>query len=216
MQTRAFDQSCPTRVNLLPADYVQRHQRVVRLRRWIAVGVMVLAVQIAAGVVLAQLAAPARRLQAGLEAAVAQKHALAKRLSGIAIEQTELDKQMRLADQLNRKHRWSDLLACVSRAMPGTVVLTRCESDPARSKLKTKSVLPIAKPAKPGEADAPAAADVAEGLLISGVATDHDSVAVFLRNLNGTGGVGRCTLESTVRQPYLNSEGVFFTIRTRW
>ncbi len=203
------------RVNLLPAAYELRCRRGVRLRRWVAAGVLVIGLQVAAAVVLRQMGSQARDLQRGLIGAQHQEITLRQRLDTMTTREGELERQLSLAEQLNRKHRWSELLVRVTACLPNTVVLTRCESDPAKSSTAGASTAVVrstgGKPGGAGEST-----DVAGGLVISGVAMDHDSVASFLRNLNGKGRVGRCSLESSMRQPYLKGEGVFFTVRTKW
>jgi Tfp pilus assembly protein PilN len=119
-----------------------------------------------------------------------------------------------LAEQLNRKHRWSELLIGVTQCLPDTAVLTRLESDPPKCGNASLQAVQVRAPAEKNASVEPT--DVANGLIISGVATDHGSVATFLRNLNTRGRVGRCLLESTMRQPYLTGEGVMFTIKTKW
>jgi Tfp pilus assembly protein PilN len=202
------------RVNLLPAAYELRCQRHLRLRRWIAAGVIVVGLQVAGTIALRQMGSRSRELQRGLADAEMQRVTLNQRLDELTSQENDLQRQLKLAEKLNRKHRWSELLAAVSSSLPNTVILTQCESDPPRSANQKASVVQVARP---GDKPAPAeAGDVAGGLVIGGVALDHDSVASFLRNLNASGRVGRCSLESSMRQPYLKGEGVFFTIKTRW
>ncbi|MBI4581329.1 MAG: PilN domain-containing protein [Planctomycetes bacterium] len=203
------------RVNLVPAAYALRCRRSRRLRRWVQAGAVAVGVQIAAAALLRPVGSQARFLQRGLIDAEQQQRALNKRLVDLSVEEADLKKQMELAEHLNRKHRWSGLLSALAASLPNTVVLTRCETDPIKSGAASAQVVQANQPgnAAPAEAEPP---DVARGLVITGVAVDHDSVAALLRNFNGTGRAGRCSLESTMRQPYLNGEGVFFTIRTRW
>lgn len=201
-------------VNLLPAAYKLRCRRHERLRRWIAIGVIAVSVEVVLALMVRQMGGRTRELQRGLADAEQQRNTVNQRLDELTAREVELDRQLRLADQLNRKHRWSELLSAVSMSLPNNVVLARCESNPAKSAGGRAQAVQVVRPAE--GASAAESQDVAGGLVIGGVATDHDAVAAFLRNLNAGGGVGRCSLESTMRQPYLNGEGVFFTIRTQW
>jgi Tfp pilus assembly protein PilN len=204
----------PIRINLLPAAYELRYQRARRMRRWVAVGVAVIAVQVAAAVTLRQMGGQARELQRGLVDAEHQQRTINARLESLGNEQEEVERQLKLTQQLNRKHRWSELLAAVTQCLPETVVLTRVETNPAKSGTVSVQSVPMRGPG--GKNLPQELVDVANGLVITGVATDHDAVTAFLRNLNVRGHVGRCVPESTVRQPYLTGEGVLFTIKTKW
>jgi Tfp pilus assembly protein PilN len=201
-------------VNLLPAAYELRYQRNRQFRGWVAVIVTIVCIQVLACVVLRQMSSQARELQQGLRDAEQQQKLLGEKIQELGLQQVDWERKMKLAEQLNCKHRWSELLSDVTWGLPDTIVLTRLESDPAKC---GNAPLQVVKVRTPADKNAPAEpADVANGLVITGVATDHGSVAVFLRNLNAQGRVGRCLLESTMRQPYLTGEGVMFTIKTKW
>ncbi len=202
------------RVNLLPAAYELRYQRTRRLRRWVTVGTVLLAMQIPAFVLIRQMGGQARELQRGLAAAEQQRQVINTRMQAIAAEQDEVDRQTQLAERLTRKHHWSRLFATVSMCLPETAVLTRLETDPPKSGPTASAVLPVRGLA--GNRDGTEGSGAARGLIISGMAMDHESVAAFLRNLNAGGQLGRCSLESTLRQPFLDGEGVSFTVRAQW
>lgn len=202
------------RVNLLPSAYELRYQRTRRLRRWVTVGIVLVAMQIPAFILIRQMGSQARELQRGLWAADQQRQVIHARIQALTAHQDEVDRQQQLADQLTRKHHWSGLFAAVSGCLPETVVLTRLETDPPKSGANAPAILPVRGLA--GGEGGSESSGVARGLIISGVAIDHDSVAAFLRNLNAGGQLGRCSLESTLRQPFLDAEAVSFTVRTQW
>lgn len=203
--------------NLLPVAYRLRCQRRRRMRVWIAVGATVLAVQVVAGVAVRQLDRRTRELKAELTQAEQQQHEVAGRLASLDDRERQVQRDLQLADQLARKHRWSELLVAVSDCLPDTAVLARFESDPPRRTEQAIGVRAVVGGkrgrAQPGaeEQEKPAG-----GLHISGVATDHETVATFLRRLSADGRMGTCTLESALLQPFLRGEGVYFTIRTQW
>lgn len=203
------------RVNLLPPAYELRYQRARHLRRWIVVGSLVLGLQVPAFVMIRQMGTQARELQRGLAMAAAQRLNIQARLDALAAQQTELDSQLELTERLSRKHRWSELFETIAACLPDTIVLTRLDTDPPRAADDAEPPA-LRVRATAGGSEGSANRSVAAGLVIGGVAMDHDSVAVFLRNLNATGQVGRCSLESTLRQPFLKGEGVSFTVRAQW
>jgi Tfp pilus assembly protein PilN len=182
---------------------------------WVTVGVVVVALQAPAVLMLRQLGRQSRELQQGLAAAEQQRASIQARSTKLALEHAEVQRQIALAERLCRKHRWSELFAALSECVPETAILTRLETDPPTASATGAPIVHVRGPGAKAEDDRKAA-NVASGLVISGVAVDHDSVATFLRNLNNLGQVGQCTLESTLRQPFLNGEGVSFTIRTQW
>jgi len=182
---------------------------------WVTVGVVVIALQVPAVLTLRQLGRQSRELQRGLAAAEQQRASIQARSAKLAVEHAEVQRQIALAERLSRKHRWSELFAALSECVPETAVLTRLETDPPTASVVSGPIVPVRGPGVTAE-DEGKQASVARGLVISGVAVDHDSVARFLKNLNNRGQVGQCTLESALRQPFLNGEGVWFTIRTQW
>jgi Tfp pilus assembly protein PilN len=210
-------------VNLLPAGYRMRHAAHRRLQRWTITAGLVLAAQVLCGFVLVPLAGRARGLQQGLADAQIQRAALLQRLASLTAEEQDIARQMTLAEQLARKHRWSELLGRLAGELPDTIVLLRCETSPARSAgVQGELVLsaerlnaPAGAGGAPGQPPS-APADVAAGLVLAGMAADHDSVALLLRRLNAAETLGRWSIESTVRQPYMSGQGVMFTLRCQW
>lgn len=204
------------RINLLPVAYELRYRRSLRLKRWVAVGVAVIALQIPAFIGLRGLGSHARELQRGLAAAKQQRDAVNVRLAAIALQQAEVDRQIQLAERLANKHHWSDLFASVAASLPDKAVLTRIETDPPKAGQSSTGVLLVRAPAGANATGAASESQLAGGLLIQGIALDHDTVASFLKDLNASGAVGQCSLETSQRQPFLSGEAVFFTVRTKW
>lgn len=202
------------RVNLLPADYELRYQRTRRLRRWVTIGCIILALQVPAFITIRRMGTQARELQRSLELAGLQHQTIQTRLAALAAQQVEVDRQIELADRLSRKHRWSELFETVAACLPETAILTKLDTDPPRGGGDGNPTPRMRAAVHKDEGGS--VEGVAAGVVIGGVAMDHDSVAVFLRNLNATGKVGRCSLDSTMRQPFLEGDGVSFTVRAQW
>ena len=197
-------------VNLLPIEYQQRQARMRRLRVWATAAVVIFLVQVAAGIGLGRLAAETREVESQMAVMKAQQHDLGQNLAALTAERTALARRLDLAEQLRHKHRWSGVLAEVANAVPPAVVLTSIGSEPPR--------MVEARSTNGGKS---AAADtlvepVAEGLTVTGVAANHEAIAAFLANLNEATRLGLCELGQTGRQPFLEGEGVAFTIYARW
>ena len=208
------------RQNLIPAAYRQACRRRRQVRRLAAVAAVIVAVQFVLGVALSHLAADTREAQRRISVQRQDQVQLHERLARLAAHESRLDREVLLLQHLTRKHRWSEVLDLVNGALPETVVLTRIESIPAVGRLpaepsaeRSAAARPVAAGRTGAEGEPP---DTATGLLIGGLATDHESIALFLRQLKLRGSLGTCTLESTQRRPFLSGQAVGFTIRTQW
>ncbi len=211
------------RVNLLPAAYQRRSRRSRRLRVWLAAGSGLLAVELLVGAALTEIGTRSRDLNHQLMEIAGQRENLGVKLVELTAQEQEAARQLELAEQLSRKHRWSELLGGLAAAMPGGVVLTRVATEPkdapapqaAPGNAAKSNLHKMLQPAGAATAKAPDDGR-ARGLTLSGMAVDHQSVAEFLRQLNADGRLGSWDVESTVRQPYLGGEGVLFTLKARW
>ncbi len=207
------------RLNLIPPAYRQACRRRKRVRRLVVAAAVLVAVQVVLGGSLSHVAADTREARRRISMLRQDQLQLQERLARLASQESRLDREAVLLRQLTRKHRWSEVLDLVNGALPETVMLTRVESIPAVGKMPAESpgersaARPFAA-GRTGPAGEPP--DTATGLLIGGLAVDHESVALFLRQLKLRGSLGTCTLESTQRRPFLSGQAVSFTIRTQW
>jgi Tfp pilus assembly protein PilN len=202
------------RANLLPGEYRRRYDRAQHLRLWATVAVAVIGIELSLAVCLGYFAQSTRRARDAAREMSVEKRATLARLAELNAERGALERQQERINSMRRKHRWSLVLSEIERDMPATVMLTSFESDPPRDALHRSVVVPQskAKDAKPQEPPDTAAT----GLVIQGMATDHEAIASFLDALNEGMYLGRAELESTSRQPFLDGEGIAFTIRARW
>jgi Tfp pilus assembly protein PilN len=206
-------------VNLLPKAYQVRCRRAGRIRRWLLFcGTLVMAETLSAHF-LHLLAAQVREDRAHLAAVEKESQELATQQARLIARQRDLSSRLLLIDRLARKHYWSRVLTTVSGRLPETVVLTGLQTEPPKGQV----VAPPANAArlaesalKPGGKPEPRRQGVATGFLLTGIATDHESVAELMKGLNQERQFGQCQLEATNRQPYMSGEGVTFTIRMRW
>lgn len=201
-------------VNMLPRAYRLRTQRADRFKRWLYVCVLVAAGQILASYGLQFMAAETRKARIDVIALQNEEQMLNRDIAQLTGQNRALARKVYLANRLSGKHYWSDLLATVARDLPDNAVLFSLETDPVRGSVATPVSVNQAKNAKKMVMDI--TQDTARGLLISGIATDHESVAEFMRALNEGRLVGLCRLESTNRQSFQGQEGVAFTVRTQW
>ncbi len=208
-----------SRLNLVPGAYRQACRRRRHVRVLVAAATAAAVVQVVLGAALNHMAADTRDAQRRISRQRQDLVQLHERLARLTAQENRLDREVVLLRHLTRKHRWSEILDLVSRALPETVLLTRVESIPAVGKLPAEPAAERTAAARPAagrtgtEREPP---DTAAGLLIGGLATDHESVALFLRQLKLQGSLGSCALDSTQRRPFLSGQAVGFTIRTQW
>ncbi len=205
-------------VNLLPIEYRLRATRPRRLRLWIALAV---AVVVAEGISSVGLRLTARDTrEAAWQTARMQEAqgALVKELASLSATKRDLARQVALAEQLRRKHRWSRTLGVLSAQVPDGVMLTSLTTDPPRASESGKDFsvaggLPR-RPRRDGEKNPNT--ETALGLILEGVAMDHTSMAALLSALNRQPEFGTCELKSANRQAFLDDHAIAFTVCTRW
>jgi Tfp pilus assembly protein PilN len=205
-------------VNFLPRAYQLRCRRAGRIRHWLIFCAALIAAQMLSVHFLSYLARQVRQERAHLAAVEKERQALSINQARLVARQRDLSRRLLLVDRLARKHHWSRVLIAMAGRLPQTVMLTGLQTEPPKGQVLVPAP-PSGRPnqtPKPGVQQDARKQGVAEGLLITGMATDHESVAELLRALNEENQLGRCQLESTSRQPFMNGEGVTFTIRMRW
>ncbi len=203
------------RVNLLPAAYQIRARRPARLKLWLLVSAGVLVGQLLVAMVLRLKTDDVRRTQQQTEQLQQYRDQLTKQLADHRAEYEVIEKQVALSKALRRKHRWSRTISMLSGHLPEKVLLTRLESDPPRYQGRSASMLDAHSLVRKKKGSSGEAA-VARGLMIEGVAVDHESVAVLLGRLDEQPEFGSCDLKSTSRQPFLEDFAVVFSIAITW
>ncbi len=199
-------------VNLLPRWYRLRRRRMIRIQRWgMLCGVLLLA-QILSANFLGYFAKETRESRRELAGLQQDQQKLRQKIDSLHTQWQELDRRVRLARQLDRKHYWSEVLSMVASNLPERAMLSAVETEPRRGRVQRETIDKNTRRKKSKKKKN----DLAMGLMISGIATDHDAVAEFMRALNREGRLGRCILESTNRETFMQGDGVAFTIRTKW
>ena len=205
------------KVNFLPRAYQLRCRRARRVWRWLVVCAAILAGQGLSAHFLRIMASDVRESRRRLVLMEKNVQEMNAQLARLGAQQRDLARRVQLVDRLGRKHRWSEVLDELVGHLPSTVMLTDLQTDPPKGPAAQTVTGTEARRqgARPGEGQR-SGAGVATGLLISGVATDHESIALFMRALNAEEQWGRCQLEATSRKPFMDGEAVNFTIRMRW
>lgn len=204
------------KVNLLPESYRRARRRHVRYRAGVAVGVVVIAVELGFGVALYVRTARTRELLADAKRAQEAAEAVENTLAGPQQEAAQLAAQVRLASELRRSHRWSRLFGVLAKALPENVVLsslatepprwTRGRAMPVRSETAVQGEKPVETQVQP----------VIEGLAISGYAVEHGHLAEFVAALQASGAFSAIDVSSAKRDKYLSQEAILFELRCRW
>jgi hypothetical protein len=206
-------------VDFLPKSYRLRCRRASRIRHWLILCAALVASQVLSAHFLYYLARQVRQERVDLAAVEKDRQELSVNQARLVARQRDLSRRVLLVDRLARKHHWSQVLVAIAGRLPQTAMLTGLQTEPAKGQVAapvSSSGRPNPTPPKPAGQQDTRKQGIASGLLITGMATDHESVAELLRALNEENELGRCQLESTNRQPFLTGQGVTFTIRMRW
>ena len=204
-------------VNLLPPEYQWRARRGRRLRMWLTLCVAAVVGQAVLAVAVHYLAGETKLRIAQIVDMRSGEQALIKQLAALRADHQATRRRVILAEQLRRKHRWSRTLGDLVEAVPQTAMLTRLQTIPPRAEApKQRKRQPERlnlfgdRPQKtPGEG-------VARGLMIDGLAADHESAAGLLKRLNETRRLGTSELLSTRQQPFRDGHAVALSIRSEW
>lgn len=205
------------KVNFLPRAYRLRCRRSHRIRRWVVVCAAVLVGQGLSAHFLRIMASDVRETRLRLVLMEKDVQEMNVQLARLSAQQRDLSRRAQLVDRLGRKHHWSEVLRELAGHLPSTVMLTDLQTDPPKGQAAQTVTATGARSLGPRPVEAPRSDQgVATGFLLSGVATDHESIARFMRALNAEERWGRCQLEATSRKPFMDGEAVSFTIRMRW
>jgi Tfp pilus assembly protein PilN len=205
-------------VNLLPMEYRLRAKRARRFRRWVALSIAVMGIECLLGMSLRLQASRTRDSRQQLTQLQEDQRRLAKSFATLASERRALDRQIALAEQLSRKHRWSRAFEVITTHLPAYVVLDKLTTDPpedASSVAAPRTSAGLGGQIK-GKPQAAAEPNTAKGLILEGVARDHEAVASLMGALDDQMNFGTCELKSSSRRVFMGAEAVSFTIHTRW
>ncbi|HUW81569.1 MAG TPA: hypothetical protein VMZ31_02085 [Phycisphaerae bacterium] len=204
-------------VNLLPPEYHWRARRGRRLGMWLTLCVAAVVSQAVLGAAVHYLAGETRVRMVQIVDMRSEEQALIKQFAALKAGHRAVRRRMILAEQLRRKHRWSRALCDLVDAVPQTAMLTCVHTIPPRAEAPKQRQKHPERFALPGDRQQkPPGESVARGLVIDGLATDHESVASLLKRLNDTRRLGLCELLSTHQQPFRDGHAVALSIRSEW
>ena len=204
-------------VNLLPSEYHWRARRGRRLRMWVMLCVAALVSQLILAATVHHLASETRTRARQIADARSEEKALIKQLAVLKADYQAVRRRMDLAEKLGQKHQWSRTLRHLVEAVPQTAMLTRVHTIPPRAEApKQRQTSPERLAPLNDHRPEPTHGSVARGLVIDGLATDHESAATFLKCLNDTRRLGTCELLSTHQQPFRDGHAVTLSIRSEW
>ena len=202
--------------NILPLAYRRRCRQIRRFRWWLGSVAVVGVGQLMLATVLGYMAQETRDARAQMAGLRERQQSQSKELAFLTMEENQLTRKLQLSEDLRRKHRWSELLALLAKQLPETVVLTEMETIPPRGDPPGAGADNAKRNADGTPAAAPLPHRAVKGLIMAGVAVDHESIAAFLRTMNASSRFDQCQLQSTKRQQFKEGEGIAFQIQIGW
>ncbi len=204
------------RINLLPSSYRHARRQDRRFRVGMIVCTALLLSEIAAGLVLHAGAEDTRELLTAARRAEDNAQALKKDLESPAQQAEQLGRHLQLAERLRSKHRWSRLLATMTRAVPERVVLSSIMTEPAQWSTSLQAG-PVALSA--GAATAVNVLDnrrLIDALVVQGRAADHGDLAAFISGVHATRMFATIELKQARREKFMDKEAITFELSCRW
>jgi len=206
------------RVNLLPAVFHQRRTRRRHRHAWIAVCLGVVAIEGAVAVWVSGRAREARlygdrvrKYKAALAAEERQCGDLRDRLA-------QVRQDIRLAERLREKHRWSRWLGSLGMITPERVMLTAVQTEPPQYVPERTSPIPrrAAKAGEKRQAEPAPPARPSLKVRVRGMAADHASLMSLLTAMNDLRAFASVRLEEAQRQKFGAHEGIGFSVLCEW
>ena len=199
-------------IDLISPELHQRRCRRTRLRAYAGLFVLVIAGIVLTGAHASNRAKQANelnRVAADLRAAEARLNRDgAKALAELARTQKTLHEAQRLRDG----HRWSRLLNYLAAQVPDSVLLVMVATDPPEPG-RGSSLTPRSRQAPKARRSS---GEGPRALAIRGYALEHEDLAAFLGGLNKADVFDSVSLLHTKREPFLDGEGLAFTLTCHW
>ena len=199
-------------IDLIPPGLHQRRCRWVRLR---AYGTLLVLLVVGIGLAGLQTSRRARQVNE-LNQVAAQLRSAQARLDhqGVAVsaELAGTQRLLREAERLRNGHRWSRLLAYLAAQVPDSVLLVMVSTDPAepgKRGSRTRAGSQV-RSVEGRQNDSP------QALAIRGYALGHGDLAAFLRKLQEGDIFDSVSLLHSKREPFLEGEGLAFTLTCHW
>jgi len=194
-----------------PVLHRQRHRR-ARLRIYAALSTAMVAAIGLIGLYASRLAGDVdamNRITAQLQSAEARLKAEGIEL---AADLARTQKMLREAERLRDGHHWSRVLGYLAAQVPDTVQLVMVATDPpepGRAGTVTRRLRGGAGPKRSGQ-------DGPRSLAIRGYALEHKDLAAFIDGLKDGEIFDSVSLLHSKREPFLDDEGLAFTLTCHW
>ncbi len=196
-------------VDLIPADLHEERRSRGHRRAWATCTIATAVLLAAVGAYATHRAQEVTGLLAEAEAIRAEGTSLRNETAKIEARVQGASNLLQQAERLREGHYWSRMLAYVADCVPDSVVLVLLATDPAQPGT-------IATRSRDREAArAPASSDP-RSIALRGYAIEHKDVNDLIENLKKGGVFQSVSLLYSKREPYLESEGVSFTLTCHW
>ena len=174
-------------VNLLPMTYHQARRREHWIQRGSAIGITLVLAELVVGFMLYCRAGDERSLREGIAKTRANGANVKTQVDTMAVEATQVRKNLVLAKQLRATHRWSLLLGALAQATPEGVVLSAINTQPTKWTRPRTSPQPLNAPKARKDEPKPPPETPIDAIVITGHAGDHEALAKLTSNLHKAG-----------------------------
>jgi len=199
-------------IDLIPAGVHATRRRRDRRQIYVAVVLITVFVLGAAGLHTMRRAHQVRRLVVQADKLRAETDVLNRTSTALTAELEQTRRILQEAERLRQGHRWSRLLSFLAERVPDSVLLVLVATDPSepgRARASRRAANP--KESDPGEGDLGPRA-----IAIRGYALEHQDQAAFLGSLKEQQVFDSVSLLHSKREPFLNGEGIAFTLTCHW
>ena len=199
-------------IDLIPARvHATRHRR-DRRRLYVAVVLITVLVLGATGLNAMRRAHRVRRLVVQSDKLRAETDVLKRESAALTAELAQTRRILQEAERLRQGHRWSRLLSFLAERVPDSVLLVLVATDPSEpGRARLPSGGADAYESGPGSGDSGPRA-----IAIRGYAMEHQDQAAFLGSLKEQQVFDSVSLLHSKREPFLNGEGIAFTLTCHW
>ena len=199
-------------IDLIPARVHVARRRRDRRQIYVAVVLMTVFVLGATGLQAVRRAHQVRRLVVQADKLRAETDVLKRESAALTAELEQTRRILQEAERLRQGHRWSRLLSFLAERVPDSVLLVLVATDPSEpGRARVPSRGADAYESGPGAGDSGPRA-----IAIRGYAMEHQDQAAFLGSLKEQQVFDSVSLLHSKREPFLNGEGIAFTLTCHW
>jgi Tfp pilus assembly protein PilN len=201
------------KVNLLPAGYVKRRKHHRRFRAAVIVGSFLLALELVVGIVVHGRAERTRELYAAGDLARQNSITTKKELDDPRHEAERMGREVHLAERLRTKHRWSRLMATLTRITPARVLLTSIGTNPPQWTIGLLAGNNVGSTPGAGKVTA---RRILSGVRLTGQAIDHQDLAALMAAIHATNTFASLDLKQARRERIGDHETINFELDCEW